>query len=522
METINVQPLALVHNNEIVYIEGNTANVQNKFSCFKIFKLKGPIDVNYLLNIIFPPSERDYYNLEVSDYDGKSAKVKFNFANRTHTDLIRHLQESAAKFFDISENGLLDWLASDTVTFRTVYQNTDAAASQQHRINKILSSDVTTSTSSSSSPIPHGDLNLYPIIDEKAIELELNELSRKISSKTTLKNYELERLFHNTFQRRDMTVTITDLTDKFFGQIRNVVAFIGSDKPNSVIEDNFMMDSNTIVHNFARLLYQHAQNHINVAKDGLIMGFVKNYQFGIILTLWNLINAFHSIQQSYQVLIDTDEEFKKILKSQKSDFTDHLSIMDKTLMDLLIILYDVIDQEKYERLQRRLEHFVTSAEDLMKLVMIINNDCNKEIEKLEDQKKDVTSKLYTAAITVGITAIVIGGYIYNKKLDNKDFEKYEKWIGNAAICATGTASTYIMYNGYSTRSKLENSIQKHTSILEQLQSAYKELKNWKILGKRYIQKDIDDMNNNRMTLIEEFVRIRNQCKCLGDIFNSLD
>jgi hypothetical protein len=40
METINVQPLALVHNDEVVYIEGNTANVQNKFSCFKIFKLK--------------------------------------------------------------------------------------------------------------------------------------------------------------------------------------------------------------------------------------------------------------------------------------------------------------------------------------------------------------------------------------------------------------------------------------------------------------------------------------------------
>ncbi|PKC59802.1 hypothetical protein RhiirA1_32619 [Rhizophagus irregularis] len=70
--------------------------------------------------------------------------------------------------------------------------------------------------------------------------------------------------------------------------------------------------------------------------------------------------------------------------------------------------------------------------------------------------------------------------------------------------------------------KLQNSIEKHTSILVQLQSAYKELRNWKILGKRYIQKDIDDMNNYRMTLINEFVRIRSQCKCLGEIFNSLD
>ncbi|CAB5208271.1 hypothetical protein RhiirA5_504977 [Rhizophagus irregularis] len=62
---------------------------------------------------------------------------------------------------------------------------------------------------------------------------------------------------------------------------------------------------------------------------------------------------------------------------------------------------------------------------------------------------------------------------------------------------------------------------KHTSILEQLQSAYKELKNWKILGKRYIQKDVDGMNNNKITLTDEFVRIKSQCKCLGEIFNSL-
>uniref|UniRef100_U9TH70 Uncharacterized protein n=2 Tax=Rhizophagus irregularis TaxID=588596 RepID=U9TH70_RHIID len=151
---------------------------------------------------------------------------------------------------------------------------------------------------------------------------------------------------------------------------------------------------------------------------------------------------------------------------------------------------------------RRLEQFVIAAEDLMRIVMLINNECNKELEKLEDQKQDLSCKLYAAAITIGITAF--------------------KWIGKAAIYATGATTTAVMYNACSTRSKLQNSIEKHTSILEQLQSAYKELRNWKILGKRYIQKDIDDMNNNRMTLIDEFVRIRSQCKCLGEIFNSLD
>ncbi|CAB5182541.1 unnamed protein product [Rhizophagus irregularis] len=533
MKTTNVQPLALVHNNEVCYIEENNANLQNKFSCFKIFKLKGPIDVNYLLNNIFPPSEKNYYNLEVSDYDGKSAKVKFNFTNRTHTDLVRHLQNSAEKFFNISDNGLFDWLASDTVTFRTIYKNTDTAASQQIRFNRSLSSDdVTITSSSSSSMTQQPNLDLYPIIDEEEIERELNELSKKITSKSTLKNYELERLFHNTFRRKDLTITISKLANEYFGQIRDVVTFVGSDKPYSVIEDNIMMDSNLIVRNFARYLFKHAELYIKNCEAGIVTELVKNYKFGIILTLWNLNNVILSIHQSYQVLIDSDEGFKKIFQSQKSDFTNYLSILDKILMDLLIILCDVIDEEKYEKLQRRLEQFVKAAEDLMRVVMIINNDCNKELEKLEDQKQDLSYKVITAAITIGITALVIGGgYLYNKnnkkrsRFENKDNEKYEKWIGKAALCVTGltgVTTTAVMYNACSTRSKLQNSIEKHISILEKLQSTYKDLKNWKILGKKYILRDINDMNNNRMTLIDEFNRIRNLCKCLDDIFNSLD
>ncbi|CAB5377553.1 unnamed protein product [Rhizophagus irregularis] len=471
MKTTNVQPLALVHNNEVCYIEENNANLQNKFSCFKIFKLKGPIDVNYLLNNIFPPSEKNYYNLEVSDYDGKSAK-------------------------------------------------------------KLSSNDVTITSSSSSSMTQQPNLDLYPIIDEEEIERELNELSKKITSKSTLKNYELERLFHNTFRRKDLTITISKLANEYFGQIRDVVTFVGSDKPYSVIEDNIMMDSNLIVRNFARYLFKHAELYIKNCEAGIVTELVKNYKFGIILTLWNLNNVILSIHQSYQVLIDSDEGFKKIFQSQKSDFTNYLSILDKILMDLLIILCDVIDEEKYEKLQRRLEQFVKAAEDLMRVVMIINNDCNKELEKLEDQKQDLSYKVITAAITIGITALVIGGgYLYNKnnkkrsRFENKDNEKYEKWIekaAKAALCVTGVTATGIMCSAYSTRSKLQNSIEKHISILEKLQSTYKDLKNWKILGKKYILRDINDMNNNRMTLIDEFNRIRNLCKGLDDIFNSLD
>ncbi|RGB38877.1 hypothetical protein C1646_665090 [Rhizophagus diaphanus] len=195
--------------------------------------------------------------------------------------------------------------------------------------------------------------------------------------------------------------------------------------------------------------------------------------------------------------------------------------MDKILMDLLIILNDVIDEEKYERLQRRLEQFVMAAEDLIRFVMIINNECNKELEKLEDQKQDLSYKLI-AAVAIGIvTALAIGGGYMRS--GNKYNGKYKKCIGKATLCVAGaTATAAVMYNAYSTRSKLQNSIEIHTSILEKLQSTHKELKNWKILGKKCTQKDINDMNNNSMTLIEEFIEIRNLCKGLDDIFNSLD
>ncbi|PKY56122.1 hypothetical protein RhiirA4_476182 [Rhizophagus irregularis] len=111
--------------------------------------------------------------------------------------------------------------------------------------------------------------------------------------------------------------------------------------------------------------------------------------------------------------------------------------MDKTLMDLLIILYDVIDEVKHERLQRRLEqHFVKAVEDLMRLVIIIKSLIMnvKKIRKIGKSKE---------------------GFIINRS-EKQHYMRQE--------------------------------LQKHTSILEQLQSAYKELKNWKILGKKIYSK----------------------------------
>jgi hypothetical protein len=46
----------------------------------------------------------------------------------------------------------------------------------------------------------------------------------------------------------------------------------------------------------------------------------------------------------------------------------------------------------------RLTNFVKATENLMNLVMIINNRCNEQLEKLENQKSGLTNKLLVAAL----------------------------------------------------------------------------------------------------------------------------
>ena len=80
---------------------------------------------------------------------------------------------------------------------------------------------------------------------------------------------------------------------------------------------------------------------------------VRDYKFGIILSLWNIFNVCHSIQASYQVLLESNEEIKQILLSKKPDFESCLSKIDQTLMDILIILSDKLDRKRYRKLQRK-------------------------------------------------------------------------------------------------------------------------------------------------------------------------
>jgi hypothetical protein len=64
-----------------------------------------------------------------------------------------------------------------------------------------------------------------------------------------------------------MTVTIKSITSEFFSQIDSLV-FVGSDdKGINAVDENFMFDSNTIIHNFARYsIYINKLNSISTLK----------------------------------------------------------------------------------------------------------------------------------------------------------------------------------------------------------------------------------------------------------------
>jgi len=68
-----------------------------------------------------------------------------------------------------------------------------------------------------------------------------------------------------------------------------------------------------------------------------------------------------------------------------------------------------------------------------------------------------------------------------------------------------------MITGYYAKDDLQKTMQHHTNLLDQLKLTHLKLAEWKNLGNRYIEWDIDNMNHSRTILIENFVKIRSQC-----------
>ncbi|CAG8647638.1 1100_t:CDS:2 [Gigaspora rosea] len=441
---MSTQPLAYVHDKDIVFVEQNNLphkkNGSSFFSSFKVFKLKGPIDEIDLYDTIFPNDKKDF-RIETSNYTGESTKVKFHFNNKTHFDLIKALQNASSKLKHFSENGLLDWFATDSMTLKTIYPSIN----DQNLI--------------SSSATPQSDDNLdvsnYQIIDEEKLRADIKTLSEDLKLKR--QNYSdkvFDQLFYDTFQRRDMSVSLNDPRD---------------------------------------------------------------CKLGLVIFLWNLKVTINSIYESYQELKSADQSVKDILEEEKPKFRNMVSHMEICVSNILKILKsddndDNILREQYTKLKGDLSLFCEATISLLELVKQISIECDKQLQNLESQNKSLTTKLLAGACTLALTVGAGVLYAYSKSSsDSKDKKSNSKSSRSAAAVVVGGLT---IGSGMFVSSALQSTISRLVNTLKQLRNLHDKLKDWSFYGQSYLNRDYEEMYEYKLNLLSIFSDIKEQCKKL--------
>ncbi|KAF0482336.1 hypothetical protein F8M41_023458 [Gigaspora margarita] len=192
------QPIALLHNNEFLFVEENINFLEEgsrNFSSFKVFNLKGPIDGITLSTLVVPQAIKQYYSFEVSEYHGSSAKVKIYFSNKPHSDVVNLLRNAITNLYYISENGLMDWVPTDSITFNIIYPNAYCPLSQSE------DDDVTTVVE---------DPGFLDFGDVEWFTRKLHEMALLFQSKNDIPSDVLEGLFHSIFPRRVTSLSVIE------------------------------------------------------------------------------------------------------------------------------------------------------------------------------------------------------------------------------------------------------------------------------------------------------------------------
>ncbi|CAG8622787.1 309_t:CDS:2 [Gigaspora margarita] len=511
---MSTQPLAYVHDKDILFVEQNNLshkkNGSSFFSSFKVFKLKGPIDEIDLYDIIFPNDKKDF-RIETFNYTGESTKVKFHFNNKTHFDLVKALQNASSKLKHFSENGLLDWFATDSMTLKTIYPSIN----DQNLI------------SSSATPESDGylDVSNDQIIDEEKLRADIKTLSEDLKLKR--QNYSdkvFDQLFYDTFQRRDMSVSLNDVKSEFFGQLDMMHCFLGTNK--EIYESNDMLCPDQIKETMIRFMFKTLELQFNSQFDP------GDCKLGLIIFLWNLKVTINSIYESYQELKSADQSVKAILEEEKPKFRNLTSHMEICVSNILKILKlddddDNILREQYTKLKGDLSLFCDATISLLELVKHISIECDKQLQNLEGQNKSLTTKLLAGACTLAFTVGAGVLYVYSKSSsDSKDkksnsksssdsdksisFEKYAKLGGAAAVVVGGLT----IGSGVYVSSALQSTISRLVNTLKQLRDLHDQLKDWSFYGQSYLNRDYEEMYEYKLNLLSIFSDIKEQCKKL--------
>ncbi|RIB21845.1 hypothetical protein C2G38_2175582 [Gigaspora rosea] len=514
---MSTQPLAYVHDKDIVFVEQNNLphkkNGSSFFSSFKVFKLKGPIDEIDLYDTIFPNDKKDF-RIETSNYTGESTKVKFHFNNKTHFDLIKALQNASSKLKHFSENGLLDWFATDSMTLKTIYPSIN----DQNLI--------------SSSATPQSDDNLdvsnYQIIDEEKLRADIKTLSEDLKLKR--QNYSdkvFDQLFYDTFQRRDMSVSLNDVSSEMFGQLDMMHCFLRTNK--ETYESNEILCPDQIKETIIRYMFKTLEFHLF---DSQFSTYPRDCKLGLVIFLWNLKVTINSIYESYQELKSADQSVKDILEEEKPKFRNMVSHMEICVSNILKILKsddndDNILREQYTKLKGDLSLFCEATISLLELVKQISIECDKQLQNLESQNKSLTTKLLAGACTLALTVGAGVLYAYSKSSsDSKDkksnsksssdsdrsisFENYAK-LGSAAAVVVGGLT---IGSGMFVSSALQSTISRLVNTLKQLRNLHDKLKDWSFYGQSYLNRDYEEMYEYKLNLLSIFSDIKEQCKKL--------
>ncbi|CAG8755909.1 7197_t:CDS:2, partial [Acaulospora morrowiae] len=337
------EPIAVYRDNRCVLLEDNelqqTANRGNLFSSFKIFKLKaymhplpypnfhGPIDVNFLIDLIFPPEDRNCYEVETSEYDGESVRVRFKFFNKTHRDLIEYLKRASQNLSHISGNGLRDWVPADKITNQLVYGDS---------YNQL--SSFTTDYSD--------DDNEYPEVDEEGLINELKNLAEQVKAqRKDIDDAKLNYLFYCAFEKSNTSLSLYDIKNEFFSQLNIVQFFPRSNNPFDLNDISDLRQAKEVI---GVAILSHLQQFLNKEISKKI---TTDPRFCLAITLWNLINTMHTVHKSYQALKESDEKFRGILKEKKYIYLKYLNNMELWLVNMLKVLEEDLDETQYDKFQ---------------------------------------------------------------------------------------------------------------------------------------------------------------------------
>ncbi|CAG8640113.1 5255_t:CDS:2, partial [Racocetra persica] len=438
----------------------------------------GPLDENLLYDTIFPQGKK-YFRIETFNYTGELTKVKFHFTDKTHFDLIQYLQNASSKLKQFSENGLLDWFATDSMTLKEIFPS----------INDHHSPLPTTPQDDGTLDVSNYQIieSNYQIIDEEKLRADIKSLSDDLKLKR--QNYPdniFDQLFYETFRRRDMSVCIDDIRSEFFSQLNSVHCLLGI-KNDYEVDDILCPDQirDTLVRSMIKTL------EVKLF-DSQLSAYPKDYRLGLAIFLWNLKVTINSIYESYQELKSADQSVKDIFEEEKPKFRNMTLNMESCVSDILKILRlddgdDNILREQYNKLKGLLSLFCEVTISLLELVKYISIKCDEQLKNLEGQSKSLFTKLAVGACALAVGAGML--YAYSRSSSSSKNEKNNS-------------------------SNLQSTISRLTGTLKQLRDLHDKLKDWSFHGQSCLNRDYEEMYEYKSHLLSLFLDIKEQCKKL--------